>query len=330
MGLSRREIVDAILNTTRQSRAQIGTLVEEFVNLSINEVNDPGWAFPKGNVHHIWNFLRRKTTFDTVSSTADYVLERDIDRIGLLRQTNSPLKLTQVPDEKFFELIPNPTDSGNPRWYRLWEADGVATRLSTADTIDVVSSSAGDAGDSALSVTVSGYDANGIWRTETYALNGTTVVSGTVSFAAREIFVSKQKNTTGTITVTENSGGTTLVVLGPNERSPRFKILSLYPIPSSAITMYIEYYGRIPTLVNDSDSPLFDEKWHYVLRLGGLAKTYQYLNQESNFVSAQGLYSSTVRSMVNADSTNPDLIEYLSPRRNIFPLVNLKRADDVS
>jgi hypothetical protein len=323
---SRKELRANVLSTTRQSQAQIGDLIDEFLNLVISEINNPGWAYGRRDYNHLWNFLKRKTTFATVNGTGDYVLAREVDKIALLRQTDSPIKLTQVPDEKFFELIPNPTDTGNPRWYRLWETDGVATRLAAADTIDVVSSSTSDAGSAELSVSVAGYS-SGIWTTETYALNGTTKVSGTVTFDAREIFVSKQKDTTGTVTVTENSGATTLTTLGPDERASRFKIATLYPTPGSAITMYLEFYTRIPGLENDSDVPAFNERWHYVVRLGALAKVYQYLNKETDFATTQSLFASAVRSMVEADKQKPDLIEHLSPRINKFPSIYLRRSE---
>jgi len=326
MPSSRKEIRDSVLNSTRQSNTQIGSLVNEFINITINQINDPGWAYPRKNFTHNWNFLRQKTTFDTVSGTGDYVIAREVDRIALVRQTTSPIKLVQIPDEKFFNLVPDPTATGNPRLYRLWENDGVATRLAVADTIDVVSNAAGDAGDSTLSVTVEGYS-GGIWTKETYALNGTTKVSGSTTFDAREIYVSKQKDTTGTITVTENSGSTTLVTLGPDERMARFKIMTLYPEPASAITIYLEYYTTIPTLENDSDVPIFNQKWHYIIRLGALSKVYQYLNKETEFAAMQNMYASSVRAMVEADKTNPDLVKRMAPRRNIFPVVHLRRDE---
>ncbi|MBU2346525.1 MAG: hypothetical protein KJ888_20235, partial [Gammaproteobacteria bacterium] len=268
-------------------------------------------------------------TFSTVATQADYVLPREVSKISILRQTESPTKLYQVKDEDFFRYIPNPTDTGNPYYYRQWEIDGVATRLAAADTIDVVSDSASDAGDSTLAVSVSGYS-SGLWRTETYQLNGVTVVTGSITYDARDIFVSKQKNTTGTITVTENSGGTALVTLAPTERSPRFKVVSLYPIPSSAITMYLEFHARIPLLHNDSDVPIFEETWHYIVRLGALSKVYQYLNKEQDYLTMQATYAAAVRSMVEADKVRPDLIEYLRSRETRHTIVALRRANDLS
>lgn len=323
---SRKEIVTNVLETTRQLDSQIGNLVKDYVNLTLNEINDPAWAFPRNNYHHLWSWLRRKTTFDTVASTEDYVMARDIDKISLIRQIESPTKLNQLTDDLFYELVPYPTATGNPRFYRMWSNEGVSTRLAVADTIDVVSSSASDAGDSDISVTVVGYS-GGIRVSETYQINGTTVVTGSITFDAREVYVSKQGDTTGNITVTENSGSTTLVVLGKEERNPRFKVLSLYPIPSSAITMYVEYYTYIRELTNDSDVPEFDSKWHYIVRLGTLSKVLQYLGQESQFLATQAQYASGVKAMVASDRTNPDLVETLT-RRKFNPAFRVYRSED--
>ena len=326
---SRKEIKDSVLDTTRQTDAQIGTLVEDYINITLNEISDPGWAFPK-NLTHSWSFLRRKTTFETVASTEDYVLPRDIDRISLVRQTESPIRLRHVSDKEFYLYIPNPTGSGNPRYYRIWENEGVSTQLTTADTIDVVSSSASDSGSSTKSITVWGTDANGAKVSESYQLNGTSTVSGSITFAAGPIFVSKQSDTTGDITVTENSGSTTLVVIGREERTPKFKVISLYQIPSSAITIYVEYFTRMRQLRNDSDTPEFDEKWHWVVRQGALAKTYQYLNKEQDLAMAQSMYAGGVRAMVSADKTVPDLISHLTPVGHIFPLIIQDRSETIT
>lgn len=307
---SRKELRDAALDTTRQKNVQIGPLVNDFINFTLSEINFPAWALKKGS-HYLWNFLKRKTTFTTGDGDEDYVMKRDVDKIAFLRQTESPTKLIQIPDEKFFKLVPNPTAEGDPLYYRVWEREGVSTRLAADDTIDVISSSTSDSGNSALTVSVSGYDTDNVWRTETYQLNGTTVVPGSITFDAdREIVVSKQQDTTGKITIRRNTGPATLVILGPDERTARFKVLSLYPIPNSSITMYLEYYRPIPLLNNDSDAPIFHENWHYVVRLGTIAKIYQYLNKPDSF-QMHALFRQAVRGMVEWDRSNPDLIEIM-------------------
>lgn len=323
---TRLQIRNSVLDSTSQESSQIGTLVEDFINITLQEIASPAWAF--NNEHyHLWSWLKRKTTFSTTSGTEDYVLERDVDKIAILRQTSSPTKLIQISDEIFFKHIPNPTASGNPQFYRLWEIDGVSTRLATADTIDIVSSSASDG--STFTVTVLGY-VSGRLVSEVYSLNGTSTVSGTTTFDAREIFISKSGKTTGSITVTENSGSTTLVVIAPEETSPRFKVITLYPKPGSTMTMYLEYYKRIRELANDSDVPEFDPKWHHIVRLGTICKVYQYLNKTQEFVGMQNIYEKAVRAMVADDSIKPDLVEVLerrSPRD--FAEIILSRSEDV-
>ncbi len=309
------QIKNQVLATTKQTETQIGDYVEDFINLTLNEINSPGWAF-KNEKHHLWSFLKRKTTFPTVSGTEDYVLERDVDKIAVLRQTQSPSRLVNIPDEIFFNKIPDPTESGTPRFYREWSIDGLSTKLASADTINIVSSSTSDG--STFTVTILGY-VSGRLTSEVLTLNGTSSVTGSTSFDAREIFISKSANTTGNITVTRNTGGTTLLVLGKEEVSPRFKVITLYPKPNSAITMYLEYYKTIRELVNDSDVPEFDQKFHYVVRIGTLAKVYQLLGKTEDFLTTNQLYTSSVRSMVANDTTTPDLIEHLEPRnRSIY------------
>jgi len=313
------EIKNNVLNTTDQENSQIGSLVKEFINLTIHEIENPGWAFAPREVNHLWSFLRRKGTITTVASTSDYLLSRDVDRVAVVRQTASPSIIERVTDENFFDFIPDPTQggTGNPRVYRMWDTHGVTTELGTADTIDIVSDSASDDGDSELTVTVWGYDANGLKISESYEINGTTTVSGSKTFSANEVYVSKSKDTTGIITVTENSGGTTLVALAPEDSGVLGKVMTLYPTPGSAITVSYQYYSRMRELKNDGDIPQFDPKWHYIVRLGALAKTYSHLGKEQDFALIQNLYKSSVKSMVMADSDEPDLIDSLR-RHNPF------------
>ena len=318
---TRQEIVDYCGDLARET--QIDTLIAHFVNVTLGEINDPAWAL--GGYNHNWTFLRRTNSITTVDSTETYVLPRDLDKISLVRQTTTPQKLLYVPDEVFYSYLPYPTTTGNPLYYRLWEEEGFSTVLSTADTIDVVSSSTSD---TTQTVTVKGYDANGILQTESYSLNGTTSQSGSTTFAAnRPIIVSKSADTVGDVTLTENSGSTTLVVIGKDERSPRFKKIGLYPIPSSAISIYLEYFTRIPILENATDTPILDEKWTWVICQGVLAKIYQYQNKEGLANAAVGLYTQGVGSMAKADMLTPDYIPMLK-RTSLYKPGVRQLADD--
>lgn len=316
-----KQLRDQVLATSKQDNTQIGTFVNDFINLTLQEINSPGWAF-RNERHHLWSFLKRKTTFTTVAGTSDYVMERDVDKIAIMRQTSTPAKISAVTDEQFFKYNPDPTSQGNPLIYREWEVSGLSTRLTSADTINVSSSSANDG--SSFTVTVLGY-VSGRLTSEVFTLNGTSSVVGTVTFDAREIFVSKSGNTTGNITVVRNTGSATLLVIGKEEVSPRFKVVSLYPIPSSTLTIYLEYYKAIRELVNDSDVPEFHQKYHYIVRLGALAKVFQFLGKTEDFNSANAVYAQAIRSMVANDKSSPDLITQLERRNGslVIPRVDL-------
>lgn len=303
------EIRSHIKDVTRVT--QKNNMIDGMINLTLMEINDPGWA-TKGYDHN-WSFNRRKDTFDTVSGTEFYQLPRDLDKILLIRQTTSPIRLKYVRDDTFYKRIANPIATGRPLWYRLWEQEGVSVRLSTADTITIVSSSAADS--SSISVSIVGYDSNGIKRSEELTLNGTTDVDGTITFVAdRPLRISKSGDTTGTLTIKETTAGTTLLTMGEHERSPRFKVIGLYPIPSGAITMNLEYYTRIRRLEHNSSVPDIDNKWIWLVIQGVLAKVYQYQNKERNAATAQNNFKQGLKAMVKADLSFPDEIPSLRKR----------------
>ena len=308
---TRLEIRTRVATDTRET--QINTTIEEYINQTLLEIQSPAWAFEQiagmRGYDHKWSFNRRKHTLTTVASTEFYQLPRVIDKIQLIRQTSTPQKIRFIPDDLFYEFVPNPTATGNPKWYRIWEEEGVEVRLSTDDMLEVVSDNSAD---TTQTVRIVGYDTNGLLRTESLTLSGTTVVAGTITYDAGKILrVSKSADTTGIITVREKTADTTLVKLAPTERAGRFKIISFYPIPSSAITLYIEYFARIRRLEGDNDVPDIDEKWFWLVRVGTMAKVYQYQGKESLFNTTQSLFASGVRSMVKADLQNIDFIPYL-------------------
>jgi hypothetical protein len=313
---TRLEIRTRVATDTRET--QINTAIEEYINQTLLELQEPAWAFEQiqgfRGFSHLWSFNRRKTTLATAASTEFYQLPRDVDKIGLIRQITTPTKINFIPDDLFYEYIPYPTATGNPRWYRIWEEEGVEVRLSTDDMIEVLSSSSSD---TSQTVRIVGYDTNGLLRTESLTLTGETAVAGTITYDAGKILrVSKSADTTGIITVREKTADTTLVKLAPTERTARFKIISFYPIPSSAITLYIEYFTAIRRLEGDNDVPDIPEKWLWLVRVGTMAKVYQYQNKESLFNTMQGIYATGVRAMVKSDMQNADYIPALRSQLN--------------
>jgi len=140
-------------------------------------------------------------------------------------------------------------------------------------------------------------------------MNGVTQVSGSITFDAREIFISKSGIFNGIVTVTDGSANA-VTTLGPEEISPRHKVVSLWPTPSST-EVYMEYYKRIKELNHDHESPEFDPKWHHVVYVGTLTKIYEYLGKTNEKISTATWYQKLVRAMVADDECTPDRIDYL-------------------
>lgn len=252
---TRLEIRQRVATDTRET--QINTTIEEYINQTLQEINDPAWAFEQiaamRGYNHLWSFNRRKLTLTVSGETAQ--LPRDVDKISLIRQTDTPVKIKFIPDDLFYDYIPNPTATGRPKWYRIWEEEGVSVRLSTDDVITVKSSSASD---TTQTVRIVGYDTSGLLRTESLTLNGLTDVTGTITYDAGKVLrVSKSADTTGIITVEEDASGTDLVKLAPTERAARFKIISFYPIPPSTtgvITAFANYGATVAGTVKVTDA----------------------------------------------------------------------------
>ena len=298
------ELADHVASITRDT--QISELIRRCINITLSEI----WVW------HSWTFKRRKMTFSTVASQEDYNLDEEVDEIALLRQLTSPQKLLYVPDRLFYEINPNPeSDStGTPRFYRLWEETGFSTNLAADDTIYVSSSSASDG--STFNVRIVGRNSSGEVVAETLTLNGTTsVTSATTWDAAGLMQISKSSLTTGTITCYRTTGATVLSEISPEETAPRFKRISLFPIPSAAITMYLEYYERLRLLTHDTDVPQIDHKWNWVLLEGTLAKVWGYKQNEAAQALSQRQYAQGLLLMRQQDERNMDYVPVLRARQ---------------
>lgn len=296
---------------------QIETIIERALNLTQSEI----WTF------HPWGFKREKQTFSTVTSQEEYNLDEEVDEIRLLRQRTTPLKLIQVPDHLFYELQPDPEgqSTGIPRYYRVWEETGFSTNLAAADTVYVVSSSTSDG--SSFNIRLVGRNSDGTVVSETLTLNGTTNVTSSTTWAAGGLMqISKSAQTTGSISCRRTTGDTLLSRISPEESAPRFKRLSLYPIPSSVITMYLEYDKRLRLLVHDTDVPQIDHKWNWVLIEGTLAKIWQYKQKQSYAEIAQRRYERGLVLMRMQDDRSMDYVPLLRPRA--MPYGTVRRSSD--
>lgn len=313
-----KELRDNIASTVRET--QISDLIDSYLNVTGTEIFN----------YKLWTWRRRKTTFDTVASQEDYNLDSEIEDIAFLRQRTTPRKLIYLPDHLFYQHIPNPEDlsTSTPLFWRKWEETGFATNLAAADTVYVNSSSASDG--ASFTVRIRGRNSSGEIIEETLTLNGTSNVTSATTWAASGLLqISKSGTTTGTISCYRTTGATLLSELEPNNLAPRFLRISLYPIPSSAITINVEYFERYRYLVHSTDVPQMPHRWNWVLREGALAKTWEYKQNQALATQHQLIFDRALRRMGEEDDVNIDYVPVLQPRVLFRPTVR-HVADSIS
>jgi len=313
-----KQLRDHVASTVRET--QISDLIDAYINQTALDL----WLF------HPWTFRRKRLTFATVLDQEFYNLDSEIDEIAVLRQISTPVRLIYIPDSLFYKTVPNPEDQGSgvPRYYRRWEETGFGTNLAAADTVYVSSSSTSDG--SSFTVRIRGRNSSGEVIEETLTLNGTTSVTSTTTWAADGLFqISKSGTTTGTVTCYRTTGATVLAEMEPNNLAPRFIRIGLFPIPSSAVTMYLEYYERFRYLVHNTDVPQMDHKWNGVLLEGTLAKAWEYKQSASLSTQHLTMYEAGKVRMRMQDERNMDYIPVLERRVRMRPMVR-RYSDSVS
>jgi hypothetical protein len=313
-----KQLRDNIATTVRET--QQSDLIDSYLNLVGLEIFN----------YHSWTWKRRKTTFATVADQEDYNLDSEVGEIAFMRQITSPQKLVYVPDHIFYKIIPNPESlsTSDPRFYRRWEETGFATNLAAADTVYVNSSSSSDG--SSFNVRIRGRNSSGEIIEETLTLNGTTNVTSSTTWAASGLLqISKSGTTTGTITCYRTTGAILLSEMEPNNLAPRFLRISFYPVPSSAITIYLEYFERYRYLVHNTDIFQMDNRWNWIAREGTLAKMWEYKQNEGASALHQAIYDRALKQMVAEDSRNADYIPVLQRRQIVHSTIK-RYSDSVS
>lgn len=165
---------------------------------------------------------------------------------------NYPYVMGYVSDREFLETGIDFNMSDKPVLYRMWGEDCVMTQPQTPGYVSAVSTSTAD---TTVQVSIFGM-VGGYPDSETITLNGTTPVVNSTGKVFQSIDrVSKDKASSGLITLTANSGNTTIAVLpvGDTSGSIMYKKIQLFPSPNAVYEIKVLYYKEILRLVNDDD-----------------------------------------------------------------------------
>jgi hypothetical protein len=216
-----------------------------------------------------------------------------------------PYQLKYVTDQDFFSRGIDRTEINTPVAYRMWGVDMVIEQLKAPSVITVVSSSASD---TSKVVTIHGI-VSGYPDYEEITSNGITPVSGTKSFSSVERVV-KSGVTVGRISVTANSGNTTVAVIpvGDITEGIQYRKLQLYPLPSRVFDIHVHYYKDVYSLVSDYDVHELGAEFDEAIILLSSAKI-QFETGQQEGVNFYSLYQDEIKSLKR---TNVDKVDYLT------------------
>lgn len=275
-----------------------------------------------------WTFKQRKTTLSLVPGTSEYNLGKEVGEPYIVLLSASPYLVRPRSEDDFDTRVPNPTATGNPDTYMLFEYAGVENQPSSASVLVVVSSSASD---TTQTVLIRGI-VSGQEDYEIVTLNGTTQVFTSKQFSSVRS-ITKNAVTSGRVTITADSGATSVLTLGPLEKTTKLKKIRFYPEPSSSLTATIKHFKEpyIPTLaMDDSEIP---SRWDYVVEQWAFAMALQPQGQDQ--LAEQQTQFELAEKYLNEDMASEEKqseARIIVPRRGLDDATNyegyLRAGDD--
>jgi hypothetical protein len=80
--------------------------------------------------------------------------------------------------------------------------------------------------------------------------------------------------------------------------------LYLYPPPSSTdLTLLLDYWKRLPPLVNPDDTNFFTDRYPHVLRYGALADAYAFLQEDERSAQHRQMFEGMLARVIIDDKT---------------------------
>lgn len=205
-----------------------------------------------------WSFKTRSYALSTVSGTLSYALPPYVGEIFSVKVSSAPYVVSVLPESQFDKYLPNPTETGCPRYVRLFDMSGALGQPAAAGVAAIVSSSASDTTQKVLVKGIVG----GYVDTEELSLSGTGTVTGSKSFS-EVTAVTKSAETVGKVTVT--IGSTTIATIAPAETVHRRRFIRCYPTPDAAYTLTLKHFGASPNLSNAYEDTEIPTRWDYVV-----------------------------------------------------------------
>lgn len=258
-------ILAACAKTGLGSLQSVSTEIGNYAAAALNRIYEDVW--------HSYPFRDEKIVGYAVSvaaDTSDVTLPQELDAIRGLRTVNEALY--PINEIMLGTWAPGAfEETGTAYNYYNLANSPVYAQPSTATKLTLVSASASDA---SIVVRVLG-TASDTLAHEDITLNGTTPVVGAVDFT--EILQITKPITVGRVTVSE--GTSELGTLPAWDCHGAYRRIRLVPVPTSAITLYVDGVRRFMPLTSDDDSVLLRRAESAIFEFL-TAELYQYDDQE--------------------------------------------------
>ena len=241
---------------------------------------------------HFWDDLFRESKVTATSGQSYLILPKGIKDVLYVSDRSEDILVRRHGVQNFQRRYLDTLDTqGTIYNYTDFGYSPVAARMDQASAIRVVSTASGD---TTQNITLRGFDSNGEEQTETITLTGVSNADGSQSFTAFDIenprtglaMVTLSATATGTVTISQVTGGTTLLRLAPGETSASFKMIRLQNVPNAADTLYVGHKEPLRSLTNDGDVPQWD--CDDLIVEGAYADC---LNEQRQFARAQAIES---------------------------------------
>jgi hypothetical protein len=252
--------------------------------------------------------------FEITATTEDITLPDDFnDCVSLVDKTNK-IRLSQIDFQQWTSGDVGTLDTASTTKNYIIFDDVVSSQPSSASVITFVSSSSAD---STQTFYVRGV-VNGSEDYETGTLSGTSNASTSKSFS-RIYAIGFDSARTGIVTITANSGATTVASVAREMLTTRFKKLRLVPISAITLSLEMIYTQKALPMSQTYDYPMLD--CEDIIEAGATADAWKYKRQNAKADYFENIFEKRLDDWMWSRENKSDMIHSFKPStypRNYF------------
>lgn len=239
-----------------------------------------------------WQDIDDAHTFNTTAGTSDYILQQNFGKEVYVFNTSTNTELSPITlQELARDYASGISASGDVQRYLILNKP-VRNQPSSSSPLSIVSS---DASDTTQTIYITARNNNSAEISESVTLTGTSTVTSVNSYSEIRS-ISKSAVTTGRITITANSGATTVAVMSPNDKAYSVKVVRLHYTPTSVQTIAMPYIINPYPMSSDYDQPVID--CGDVIELGATMMLWRYKRQFAKAAEYERQYEKALDTLI--------------------------------